>query len=180
MSEVGVSPGLHKNEVALTHAEARAHFASLAVLSSPIVLALDVRDSTAMNSSWDIVSNTELLAINSAWAGSAGTRIAQSDTNVTWDYCGAQYAMGCSAPEWEVYAKPLPGGGAAVLVMNHGHTGAANVSVSVPLASIPSLACSGSSCHVRDVYAHADAGTVSGTFSVPSLAAHDSVCVVLS
>ena len=177
MLEVGVTPGLHKNEVALTQAEARSHFASLAVLSSPIVLGLDVRNDAVMDAAWSVIANTELLAINSAYAGSAGTRILFSAANVSWTYCGSQYESGCSAPEWEVYAKPLPGGAAAVLFLNHAHDGAATISVD--LASIPGLACAGGSCRVRDVYAHADDGSVSGRVSAVNLPAHDSRCVVL-
>ena len=176
MLEVGVTPGLHPREVALTHAEARAHFASMAVLSSPLVLGLDVRDDAAMDSVWDIISNTELLAINSAWAGSAGVRVARSSTNVTWAYCGQEYFNGCSAPAWEAYAKPLSGGGVAVLVLNHAD-GSAPVNVTLPLATLPGLACS--TCRVRDVYAHADAGTATGSLAVTNLPTHDSYCVTL-
>ena len=90
MTEVGVAPGLHPREAALTHAEARAHFASLAVLSSPLVLGLDARDAAAVDAVWDIVSNREILAVSEAYAGSSGTRVAFSAANVTWDYCGQQ------------------------------------------------------------------------------------------
>ena len=179
MSEVGVAPGLHPREVALTFAEARAHFASLAVLSSPIVLGLDVRDDAVVDGVWPIISNTELLAVNAAYAGSSGTRVLASAEAVTWPYCGEQFKDGCSAPAWEVYAKPLPGGAAAVLVLNHAAGGAA-ANVTVPLAAVPGLApCGAGGCRARDVYAHADAGSVTGSLAVLNLPAHDSYCVVL-
>ena len=176
MAEVGVPPGLHPGEVALTHAEARAHFASLAVLSSPLVLGLDVRDAAAVAAVWDVIANTELLAVNAAWAGSAGTQVARAAANVTWAPCGE--IKSCSAGEWEVYAKPLPGGGAAVLVLNHADAGK-HATVSLPLAAVPGLACGAAGCKVRDIYAHADAGIVTDTFVVTSLPAHDSAFVTL-
>jgi len=176
MAEVGVSAGLHPQEVALTHAEARAHYASLAVLSSPLVLGLDVRDDAAVDAVWDIISNTELLAVSAAWAGAAGTRIAAAATNVTWPYCGQQYEQGCSVPTWEVYSKPLPGGGAAILVLNHAD-GGQPANVTLPLADVPGLACA--TCRVRDIYAHADTGTAVGTLNVRALPAHDSLFVTL-
>lgn len=178
MVEVGVPPGLHPREVALTHAEAQAHFASLAILSSPLVLGLDVRDDAVMDSVWDIIANRELLAINSAYAGSSGRRIATSSANVTWPYCGQQYAT-CSAPEWEVYSKPLPGGAAAVLVLNHAD-GGKTANVTLPLAGVPGLACGPRGCRVRDIYKHADAGVISGDLVVSALSAHDSYCVTLT
>lgn len=177
MSEIGVAPGLHKGEVALTPAEARAHFASLAVLSSPLVLGLDVRDDAAMDAVWDVIANKELLAVNAAWAGSAGTQIARAAANVTWSPCGQQIKS-CAAGEWEVYAKPLPGGGAAVLVLNHANAGK-TANVSVPLGAVPGLACGAAGCKVRNIYTHTDAGVVSGSFSVNELPAHDSVFVTL-
>lgn len=177
MAEIGVWPGLHPGEVALTPAEARAHFASLAVLSSPLVLGLDVRDKAAMDAVWDVIANKELLAVNAAWAGSAGTQVARAADNVTWAPCGEQ-VKSCTAGEWEVYAKPLPGGGAAVLVLNHANAGKA-VNVSVPLAALPGLACGAAGCAVRDIYAHADAGVVTDAFAVTNLPAHDSAFVTL-
>lgn len=78
MLEVGVAPGLHKGEVALTFAEARAHFGAWCVVSSPLVLGLDVRDDAVMNANWPIISNTEAIAINQVWAGASGTQIGRA------------------------------------------------------------------------------------------------------
>lgn len=178
MLEVGVAPGLHKGEVALTFNEARAHFGAWCVTSSPLVLGLDVRDDAVMDAMWPIISNTEAIDINQAWAGASGTRIAFADTNVRFPFCGSQYASGCSAPSWEVWSKPLRAGGAALLVLNHG---AAPVDVTVDLAAVPLLACGGATaCKVRDVWAHADGGAATGSFVAKAVGAHDSVFVALA
>ncbi len=178
MLEVGVAPGLHNGEVALTAAENRAHFSAWAIVSSPLVLSLDVRNSTLMDEMWPLISNTEILGVNAAWAGSAGALLLEDSARVTWQHCGTAPGISpCSAAAWQVWSKPLPGGGAALLILNHRDAGAA--SVSVPLASIPGLACASSSCAVRDVYAHADSGSATGAFTAPAVPPHDSVFVIL-
>lgn len=182
MLEVGVSPGLHKGEVALTLPEARAHFGAWAIVSSPLVLGLDVRDNAVMDLVWPIISNKEAIAVNQAYAGSAGMRIAFSQTNVTFAFCGSQYPTGCSAPSWEVFSKPLPGsdlpnGSAALLVLNHG---AMPVDVTVTLADVPTLDCGTRGCAVRDIWNHSNAGSVVSTWTVQQLASHDSAFITLT
>jgi alpha-galactosidase len=178
MLEVGVTPGLHHGEVALTFAEARSHFAAWAIVSSPLVLGFDVRNASIVDAMWPLVANTEILAVNAAWAGSAGDLILQDAARVHWDVCGTAPGVSpCSAAAYEVWSKPLPGGAAALLILNHNAAGGVNVSV--PLASVPGLACAAASCAVRDVYAHADGGRATGAFTAVAVPAHDSVFVVL-
>eukprot|EP01043_Picozoa_sp_COSAG02_P128677 COSAG02_NODE_66168_length_256_cov_0.656051_1_plen_63_part_01 len=50
----------------------RAHFGSWAVISSPLYLSFDLRDSARMDRSWPLITNTEVLAVNQAWAGHPG------------------------------------------------------------------------------------------------------------
>ena len=179
MLEVGVTPGLHKGEVALTFAETRAHFAAWAIVSSPLVLSFDVRNGSAVDAMWPLVANTEILAVSDAWAGSAGDLILEASTNVTWAHCGTAPGVSpCRAAAWQVWSKPLPGGGAALLILNHNDAG--SVSVSVPLAGIPGLACAPASCAVRDVYAHSNNGSATGVFTAAAVPAHDSVFVTLT
>jgi alpha-galactosidase len=179
MLEVGVPPGLHKDEVALTPAEARAHFGAWAVTSNPLVLGLDVRNDTLVTAHWDVIANTEALAVNAAWAGAPGTRVAGAPAAITWAPCG--WSDLCSAPAWEVWYKPLPGGGGAVLVLNHNASSTAPVPVAVTFADLPGLACGRTvtgACAVRDVWHHADLGDFTATYTA-DVAAHDSVFLVL-
>ena len=53
----------------LNDAEARTHFASWCITSSPLILSLDVRNQTAMDLVWPIISNKEAIAVNQQWAG---------------------------------------------------------------------------------------------------------------
>jgi hypothetical protein len=180
MLEVGVVPGTHAGEVALTHAEARAHFGAWAIVSSPLVLGLDVRDDALVASVWDIIANEEALAVNRAWAGSAGALLAQAPGNASFAFCGSQYPAGCAVAAWQALAKPLPGGRAAVLVLNHGEGAASGIRLA--LGGVAGLACGGAgeaACKVRDVWAHADGGIAKDELAVPDVASHDSVFYVL-
>lgn len=179
--QVGGVPGLHPDEYLLTYTEQRAHFAAWSIVSSPLVLALDVRNETAVAAVWDIISNTELLDVNAAYAGASGTRVANASTTVTFAPCG--WYPNCTIPAWEVWSKPLPNGGAAVLVLNHGLASGPAVSVTVDFSSLPGLSPSCSTapgCNVRDAYAHADVGKSVGSVTAASVAGHDSAFFVIT
>jgi alpha-galactosidase len=172
--EVGVSPSLHPKEVALTHTEARSHFGAWAITSSPLILGLDVRDSTVMDNVWDIISNKEALAVNEEYAGSSGLRIASSPVNQTFPFCGYLYADGCSIPSWELFSKPLLNGAAALLFINHGDS---NVNITINTIIVPGLQCS--QCNVRDIWQHQDLGSKGPILTINELASHDSVFYTL-
>lgn len=123
--------------------------------------------------------------MNRAWAGHAGYLLSSSPTNVSFPFCGSQYPQGCSVAELQVITKPLPGGGAAILVLNHGDgpTGVVTVDLTVIQQQQGTLPCavSAQGCKVRDVWAHADAGVVvGGQLKVSSVLSHDSAFLVLS
>jgi alpha-galactosidase len=175
--EVGVA-GASGN---LTFAEARAHFGAWCIASSPLYLGLDVRDARALDAAWPIIANTEALAVNSAWAGGAGARVAAAQTNVTWPNCLHWGQDPCTVPTWEVWAKPLPGSAVAVLALNHG-ADAADVRVPLGALGAPALACARDAvrgCAARDVWAHAAAARAIGAWAVTALPPHDSAFAVL-
>ena len=180
--EVGVTAGLHPGEVDLTFSEARAHFGAWCIASSPLILGLDIRNDAAMDAVWPIISNTEALAVNAAWAGGSGTLLVEATSNVTFPFCGFVYKDGCSVAAWQVFHKPLPGGGGAFLALNHGASALAPMAVE--LASTAGLRCGWGNlgkCEVRDVWAHAAAGTAQGgSLQLPGIPSHDSVFYVLT
>jgi hypothetical protein len=53
----------------------RAHFGAWCVVSAPLVLGLDLTDSSAVSAVIDIITNREAIAVNQAWSGHPGTRI---------------------------------------------------------------------------------------------------------
>jgi hypothetical protein len=188
MLEVGVLPGLHAGEYFLPLNEARAHFNAWAIVSSPLVLSLDVRNSTTVALVYPIIANTEAIGVNQAWAGSAGGQLMASGATKTWIKCGSW--ANCSAPEWEVLYKPLPNGSAALLFLNHGD-GPLAENIVVSWDSVPDLACAPAeaekeegamSCAVRDLDLHSDLGQFTGSFTVQAgqLASHTSLFVKAS
>ena len=50
-----------RNPYPLTLTEARTHFAAWAIVSSPLILGLDMTNKTAMDEVWPIISNRESI-----------------------------------------------------------------------------------------------------------------------
>jgi len=64
----------------------------------------------------------------------------------------------------------------AVLLMNHA---AANATLPLAFADVPGSPCT-SACKVRDLWAHKDLGTFTGTYTPPALLSHDSAFLLLT
>lgn len=159
VGESARTPGVGKP---LSVAEWRSHFGAWAVNSSPLILSFDLANETVLDSVWPFVTNMEAIAVNQAWAGHPGAVLPLDES-------GGVAVGSHNASAW---AKPLPGGGVAVVLVNMREAGAIDVDLAVPSALSPALPPTAS---VRDVWAHADAGAaVAGTFAVRGLEPHDS------
>ena len=123
-------------------AEQRTHFGLWCVLSSPLTLSLDFTNASAVDSVWDIVTNTHALDVNQAWGGSQGTVFASADGTVNLGPGSARKGQPreeadiVSVPTWQAWYKPLPGGAAAIFIANHG---AAPVDVNISFSDVPGL-----------------------------------------
>ncbi len=74
MLEVGCSHGPGgENDPGLSYVEARTHFGAWCIVSSPLILSHDTMNDTITDEIWPIISNTEAIAVNQAWAGDSGT-----------------------------------------------------------------------------------------------------------
>ena len=74
MLEVGCSHGPGgDDDPGLTFAEARTHFGAWCIVSSPLILSHDTNNDTISDEIWSIISNTEAIAVNQAWAGDSGS-----------------------------------------------------------------------------------------------------------
>ena len=143
------------------YSEDRSHFGLWAVSSSPLILGFDVEDKALIDRVWPIISNVEVLAVNSAWAGAPGTRVALDP-----------------AGEWQAWSKPLGNGQHALLVLS---TASAPVDVSLPLANVSTDFGGASNVSARDLYLGQDLGLIpTPTWSVRGLAPHDSRFVLLA
>ena len=143
-----------------SNAEDRSHFGAWAIVSSPLILGLDVLNSTLLDQVWPIISNKEAIAVNQAWNNHPGSRV-----NVT------------STPppptDVDVWTKPLPNACAAVLAINtnaNTATGALTLDVN-DFGFGPKNTCTIS---LRDVWKKEDAGTTKASFSIGTLQPHDS------
>ena len=65
-----------------TFEQDRAHFGAWCVISAPLYLGFDLRNTTTLSKVWPIISNPEAIAVNQQYAGHPG-RLAKSWTPAT-------------------------------------------------------------------------------------------------
>jgi len=121
----------------VTYEQGKAQFSLWAVVAAPLLISTDLRSATS--ETIEILSNTEVIAVSQDVMGKAGQR------------------MG-SASNQEVWSRELGDGGRAVALLNRGNS-AANISV-----NWANIGVSGSQM-VRDLWAHADRGSFTTTYS---------------
>ena len=128
----------------MTDEEYRAHFSLWAVMAAPLIAGNDLRTMSAATR--DILTNREVIAVDQDSLGVEGWVAEQS------------------APGLEVWVKPLAGGARAVLLLNR--TGAA----AAMRADWYAVGLPTGRARVRDLWAHADRGTFTGSYgaTVPS------------
>eukprot|EP00980_Cylindrotheca_fusiformis_P014288 scaffold3791_cov137-Cylindrotheca_fusiformis.AAC.15 len=171
MLQVGVRHGLNL-------AETRSHFAGWAIVSSPLVLSHDVNNDTVMDSVWDIISNTEIIAINQAYVGESGG-VYDSSTEKTVLY--ARDGFRFEAPVHQYLSKPIGKNQVAVLLMNSGNE---TRELTANFDDIPYVDCTHShgTSHcdfsVRDVWNHKNLGRFRDSWTV-SVQSHDTAFIIL-
>ena len=144
----------------LSFVEARTHFNAWCIVSSPLTLSHDMTNDTISDAIWPIITNTEALAVSAAWHG----------------FSGSVFGTGGSPSTFQYFYKPVDASNTAVLLMNHG---ASATTFTLSFADVPGLTGS-ASYKLRDMNAHADIGTFSGTWSTPSLPSHDSAFIMIT
>jgi alpha-galactosidase len=129
-----------------TDAEDRAHFSMWSIMAAPLIAGNDM--TTMPQSTLDILANKEVIDVDQDALGIQGVPIQNSATQQIW-------------------VKPLNASGArAVVLLNAGTTA---TDMTVRIADI-GLRPGGAS--VRDLWAHADKGTVDDSYTV-NVASHD-------
>ena len=103
-----------------------------------------------------IVSNTEMIAANQQWAGSAGDRVWSS---------GFQ----------DIWAKPQPGGAMAVVILNRDNHVTVEVRVTLQDVGMPRDV---TRVGARDMWAHVERGVVRDVAA--SVPPHGVVCLLLT
>jgi hypothetical protein len=138
-------------------------------VSSPLTLSHDVRDWSLNAAAWPIIADTEALAVSAAYQGVLGT---------TFWSCSSEVTLGeglDAVPSCQYFYKPISATATAVLMMNHG---AASQALTLQFNTISALPC-GNTCKVRDINAHQDLGSFTGSWSA-TIESHDAAFLVLS
>jgi alpha-galactosidase len=168
MLEVGVAPGVHPGEPGLSVTESRTHFGAWCIVSSPLTLSHDMNNDTVTDSIWDIITNTEAIAVNQAWYGFSGSVFAQSSTSLTLD---SKYE---AAPTWQYFYKPVNATATAVFMMNND---VQTDSFTLNFTAIPGLACT--TCNIRDIWGHQNLGSFTSSWQT-TIASHDSAFLMIT
>lgn len=178
--EVSNSGGNSCNPHRMSVLDAQASFAMWSVTSQSLILSFDVRNASEMGTWFPVVSNRIALAINSAWAGSAGALVAQSQGQWVGPVhhgagCEVKYTRGL--PEWTVWAKPLNASAVAVVAVNT--LNSTTTSFSVPLAAL-GLPPAAQAAAVTSVWTGSPLPAATGGQYTFSLAPSGHVFIVLS
>lgn len=192
MLEVGgpaIGPNYTKslcNPGRMTFTESQGAFGLWCVLSSPLILGLDVSNMTDYDTYWPIISNTRALAINQAWAGEAGHLVQVSTT--TQAVPRIYHGSACEAsspnvtlPVWTVWGKTVSPGTFAIIALNFGDEPVVGIEVPVADMGLPQqpfpptamLSCT-------EVWSGQRCAPVQGVWEVPTLARHASIFYIFS
>ena len=181
MLEVGCSHGPGGiNDPGLSYKEARTHFGAWCIVSSPLILSHDTTNSTITDEIWDIITNTEAIAVNQAWYGESGTLFKESDTkiilNTPLDTKKRSFAVqAVQVGTWQQWSKRINAQDTAVLIMNNDVN---SQTIALNFADIPKLPAA-TSYTVRSIWDKASVDGIKDQLSVV-LESHDSYFMVIS
>jgi len=149
---------LQVGDAGLSLDEARSHFGAWAVVAAPLLISNDLV-SGIDNETLAILSAPEVVAVDQDALGVQGVRVSPA------------------APSGgECWARPLADGSVAALLLNRG---AAAADVSCSWAELGLKQPAGAAA-VRDLWARADLGSFSGSFTASALRSHASMLVKVS
>jgi hypothetical protein len=162
------------------------------VVSSPLILGLDLRDQPTVDKYWDIITNREVIAVSQTWVGDNGGIVAEAEAQVVLPYCGWSQEP-CQQSAWQVWAKAQPNHSTAVVLMNvEPRPQTLNVSFAAALArhtlaehqdgdvTEPGLVAGAAiKCFVRDLWAKAELGEFVGGYTTEMVPSHDSACILV-
>ena len=176
----------------LAAVESRTHFGAWCIVSSPLVLGMDLTNETTMGAVWPYISNAEAVQVNQRWAGDPGRLLNLSSS--TADPAAVKAAAKekakakAKATAVEVWAKLQPSGAVALLAINTDATTASSAETSVDLAAVwpqgtmPAGWCRSKPCAIRDIWKQESGGQTGAdhVWHVGALAPHDSAFVLVS
>jgi alpha-galactosidase len=136
--------GLEVGNGGMTDTEYRSHFSLWAMMAAPLIAGNDIRTMTQATA--DILLNTDVIAVDQDPLGKQGKPISPSTT-------------------LEVWSKPLLGAATYAVVLFNRTDTAADITV-----TFSDLGITSGNVTARDLWAHADLGALSGSYTanVPS------------
>lgn len=128
----------------MSDTEYRSHFSLWAMMAAPLIAGNDIRK--MKQPATDILTNTDVIAVDQDPLGAQGKPISASNT-------------------LEVWSKPLSGVASYAVVLFNRTAAAADISV-----SFSDLGITSGSASLRDLWAHSELGTLTGSYTanVPS------------
>ena len=157
----------------LSFIEARTHFGAWAIVSSPLVIGLNVTDAPTVETFYPIISNAEAIAVNQEYAGESGNRFWMSDDMTAFTPCG-WWLKNCSYASRMFWSKKMANGDTAVLLMNNADT---SYVLALEWDKVPGLLPpQGTQVRVRDIWNKKDLGVMAGGFTpAEATASRDSI-----
>jgi len=145
----------------MTDAEYVAHFSLWAISKAPLLIGCDVTKMSAATLA--ILTNPEVIAVNQDPLGVQGKKVASA---------ASRFSNAPNAPQdLEVWAGPLSGGSQAVLLLNRADSGSEPITVKWTDIGFPAE----KAATVRDLWAHKDLGSFTGSFTSPNIDSHSVV-----
>jgi alpha-galactosidase len=138
----------------MTTAEDRSHFSLWCLIKSPLLVGCDITKMSADTKT--ILTNTEVIAVSQDSRGVQGKLVSPSTSQL------------------QVWAGPLSGGAAAVVLFNRA-SAAGNITVTWQEIGFSAT----TSLKVRDLWGHKDLGSFTGSFTA-TVPTHDVVMVKIS
>jgi alpha-galactosidase len=145
---------LEVGQPGLTLTEQKSHFSAWAIMAAPLLISADLVSGIA-NDTLAILAAPEVIAVDQDPLGVQGTRV--SPANATGVEC---------------WAKPLADGAVAALLLNRG-AGAADITCTWTEMGLPA----GAQAEVRDLWARADLGAFTGSYTAAGVESHGVVMV---
>ena len=173
---------------ATAYSQDRTHFGAWCTVSAPLIIGYDVTNSNRTDLVWDILTNTEAIAVSQTWAGHPGTLLNQSseshyyyypehiqkemrDANKKYDgIYSDESTEGVSLAAYQIWGKPQMNGQWAVLIMNN--NGNKTVDITLDFNVIPGL--NPSNVKLRSIWDKKDLGTFSNSYTAKGILAFDS------
>jgi alpha-galactosidase len=151
----------------------RAHFGAWCIVSAPLILGLELNDSS-LEPILDIIGNNEAIAVDQAFVGHPGRLV--SELPVPPSNPTSSHQPQPAPNQRQLWAKPVAKDGAvAVLLINASPHPMVDGAYKLEFALLNMSATT--SATVRDIWARKDLGSFTQAYSTPAIAPFDSMFV---